>query len=69
MLVKQLFLQIQKIEELANLRCARELADYKCPVAYEALEKLPITASGKIDVMTLRREAEEKAKVKTLVKE
>ena len=61
--------EVEEIEELANLRCARELADYKCPVAYEALEKLPITASGKIDVMTLRREAEEKAKVKTLVKE
>ncbi len=60
--------EVEDIEELANLRCSVELADYKCPVAYEVKERLPLTASGKIDVMTLRREAENKqtGKVKKL---
>ena len=60
-----------EIEELANLRCSTELADYKCPVAYEVKHKLPLTSSGKIDVMTLRKEAEAESlpKVKVLTKE
>lgn len=57
---------IKDVEERANLMCELELADYKCPVAYECMEKLPITNSGKIDVMALRQDAEEKSKkVKT----
>ena len=41
--------------------CEMELADYKCPVDYECMEKLPITPSGKIDVMALKADAEAKA--------
>ncbi len=62
---------VAEIEELANLRCSTELGDYKCPVAYEVKHKLPLTGSGKIDVMTLRKEAEAESlpKVKILAKE
>lgn len=52
---------IKDVEETANLMCEMELADYKCPVDYECMEKLPITPSGKIDVMALKADAEAKA--------
>ena len=51
---------IKDVEETANLMCEMELADYKCPVDYECMEKLPITPSGKIDVMALKADAEAK---------
>lgn len=56
------------LEDQMNLMCELELADYKCPVGYECLEKLPITPSGKIDVMALKNDAETKAKQKILGK-
>lgn len=58
---------IKKIEETMNLMCELELADYKCPVSYECLEKLPLTPSGKIDVMLLKNKSS-KSKGKTLIK-
>ena len=59
---------IEKLEDRLNLMCQMELADYKCPVDYECVEKLPLTPSGKIDVLTLKKDAEEKSKVKILKK-
>ena len=59
---------IEKLEDRLNLMCQMELADYKCPVDYECIEKLPLTPSGKIDVLSLKEDAEEKSKVKILKK-
>lgn len=53
---------INDIEDTANLMCERELADYKCPLDYECLPTLPLTNSGKIDVLALREDAEAKSK-------
>jgi hypothetical protein len=49
---------IDAFEDTLNELCASELADYKCPVGYKLLKSLPLTNSGKIDVMALRADAE-----------
>lgn len=67
--VKSLPCDINALEDKLNLMCASELADYKCPVDYECLEKLPMTPSGKIDVMSLKQDAETKSQQKVLIKE
>lgn len=62
-LKKDRVVDINALEERISLMCETELADYKCPTAYECLEVLPLTGSGKIDVMTLKKDALEKAKL------
>lgn len=59
---------IDALENKLNLMCSKSLADYKCPYDYECIERLPLTPSGKIDVMTLRKDAEEKLRGKLLLK-
>lgn len=54
-------LDIDTLEDGLNALCASELADYKCPMGYKMLESLPLTNSGKIDVMTLKADAEKRA--------
>ena len=65
---KEIPCDISKLEDKLNLMCADELADYKCPIDYECLDKLPITPSGKIDVISLKEDAEKKTKQKILTK-
>ena len=59
---------IKELEDKLNLMCQMELADYKCPVDYECIERLPLNNSGKVDIPLLKADAEEKSKVKILRK-
>ncbi len=52
---------IKEIESRLALLCEAKLPDYKWPVAFECLEKMPLTPIAKIDIKKLQADATEKA--------
>lgn len=52
---------IKEIEQNMSLLCELNLPNYKWPVAFECLEKMPLTPIAKIDVKALQEDANSKA--------